>query len=46
MLDKLCATCGAPLGTVEGRDFHAFPSLDRLCELKEEELRGMGFGYR
>jgi 3-methyladenine DNA glycosylase/8-oxoguanine DNA glycosylase len=46
MLNNLCAACGAPLGTVDGRAFHAFPSLQALCELKEEQLRSMGFGYR
>jgi N-glycosylase/DNA lyase len=46
MLNTLCAACGVPLGSVDGREFHSFPSLERLCELTEEELRGMGFGYR
>ena len=46
MLNNLCVACGTRLGTVDGHHFHSFPSLERLCELKEEELRGMGFGYR
>jgi N-glycosylase/DNA lyase len=46
MLNTLCAACGTSLGTVDGCEFHSFPSLERLCELKEDELRGMGFGYR
>ena len=46
MLNNLCVACGTRLGTVDGHDFHSFPSLERLCQLKEEELRGMGFGYR
>jgi 3-methyladenine DNA glycosylase/8-oxoguanine DNA glycosylase len=46
MLNNLCMACGTLVGNVSGRDFHAFPSLERLCALKEEQLRGMGFGYR
>jgi 3-methyladenine DNA glycosylase/8-oxoguanine DNA glycosylase len=46
MLNNLCAAHGCPLGDVDGRTFHAFPSLERLCQLKEDDLRSMGFGYR
>jgi N-glycosylase/DNA lyase len=46
MLNNLCAAHGSPLGDVDGRAFHAFPSLERLCQLKEDDLRSMGFGYR
>ena len=46
MLNNLCVACGTRLGTIEGHHFHSFPTLERLCQLKEEELRGMGFGYR
>ncbi|CAA7400345.1 unnamed protein product [Spirodela intermedia] len=37
---------GEHLGTVEGVDFHRFPSIDRLAEVSEEQLRKAGFGYR
>ncbi|CAA6663847.1 unnamed protein product [Spirodela intermedia] len=37
---------GEHLGTVEGVDFHHFPSIDRLAEVSEEQLRKAGFGYR
>ena len=46
MLNNLCAAHGCPLGDVDGRTFHAFQSLERLCQLKEDDLRSMGFGYR
>ncbi|PIA47499.1 hypothetical protein AQUCO_01400262v1 [Aquilegia coerulea] len=37
---------GEYLGTVEGFDFHKFPSLERLSLVSEDELRAAGFGYR
>lgn len=37
---------GEHLGTVEGVDFHQFPSIDRLAGVSEEQLRKAGFGYR
>ncbi|PIA47495.1 hypothetical protein AQUCO_01400262v1 [Aquilegia coerulea] len=41
------ASClGEYLGTVEGFDFHKFPSLERLSLVSEDELRAAGFGYR
>lgn len=40
------ATRGPRLGTVQGLDFHAFPSVAELSELTEEQLRKAGFGYR
>uniref|UniRef100_A0A7C9CR19 DNA-(apurinic or apyrimidinic site) lyase n=1 Tax=Opuntia streptacantha TaxID=393608 RepID=A0A7C9CR19_OPUST len=45
MVDYI-SSFGDYLGTVEGFDFHEFPSLDRLAMLSEEELREAGFGYR
>lgn len=40
------SSLGSNLGTVEGFDFHEFPSLDRLSLVSEQELRDAGFGYR
>ncbi|XP_058189707.1 N-glycosylase/DNA lyase OGG1 [Rhododendron vialii] len=40
------SSLGNYLGTVGGLDFHEFPSLDRLSQVSEEELREAGFGYR
>lgn len=40
------SSLGNYLGTVGGLDFHEFPSLDRLLQVSEEELRKAGFGYR
>ncbi|KAL9262639.1 N-glycosylase/DNA lyase OGG1-like protein, partial [Drosera capensis] len=34
------------LGEVEGFEFHEFPSLERLVDVLEEQLRAAGFGYR
>ncbi|KAK3023058.1 hypothetical protein RJ639_044774 [Escallonia herrerae] len=39
------SSLGDYLGTVEGFDFYAFPSLDRLSMVSEAELRAAGFGY-
>ncbi|XP_059631790.1 N-glycosylase/DNA lyase OGG1 isoform X2 [Cornus florida] len=40
------SSLGKCLGTVEGLEFHEFPSLDRLSQVSEMELREAGFGYR
>ncbi|KAL2629948.1 hypothetical protein R1flu_014634 [Riccia fluitans] len=43
---EFLARQGPFLGTVEGIDFHAFPSLEQLANLTESQLRDAGFGYR
>ncbi|GAB4862094.1 8-oxoguanine glycosylase ogg1 [Ancistrocladus abbreviatus] len=45
MVDYI-SSIGKFLGTVEGFEFHEFPSLERLALVSEEELREAGFGYR
>lgn len=40
------SSLGDYLGTVEGFDFHEFPSLERLSMVSEQEFREAGFGYR
>lgn len=45
MVEYLAAH-GPRLGTVQGLDFHAFPSLAELANVTEEQLRKAGFGYR
>jgi len=45
MVRKLGAY-GEPLAEVGGCCLTVFPSLERIAELSEEELRGAGFGYR
>lgn len=40
------SSLGNYLGTVEGFEFHEFPSLERLSMVSEQELREAGFGYR
>ncbi|CAI5979588.1 unnamed protein product [Closterium sp. NIES-64] len=37
---------GPLIATMNGRPFHAFPSLSRLSSLSEPYLRERGFGYR
>jgi len=46
MVDRLCQAYGTKLGSFDGHDFYTFPSLKQLKRATEEELRGMGFGYR
>lgn len=45
MVDSISGL-GVYLGTVEGFRFYEFPTLDRLSDVSEEELRVAGFGYR
>ncbi|KAH8508957.1 hypothetical protein H0E87_010913 [Populus deltoides] len=40
------SSLGDHLGNVEGFEFHAFPSLERLALVTEQQLREAGFGYR
>lgn len=45
MVDHV-SSLGTYLGSVEGFQFHAFPNLEQLSLVSEEELRKAGFGYR
>lgn len=45
MVDYI-SSLGNYLGSVDGFEFHEFPSLDRLALVSEQELREAGFGYR
>ncbi|PKI57535.1 hypothetical protein CRG98_022186 [Punica granatum] len=45
MVDFISSS-GNYLGSVEGFDFHEFPTLEQLSEFSEEALREAGFGYR
>lgn len=40
------ATYGPELATVEGQVLHRFPTVARIAEITEAELRAKGFGYR
>lgn len=40
------SSLGTYLGEVEGFDFHAFPTLNQLSLVSEQQLRDAGFGYR
>jgi len=46
MIESLRRRYGTHLATLDGRAYFAFPSVDQLCHSTEEQLRGMGFGYR
>jgi N-glycosylase/DNA lyase len=37
---------GEPLGEVGGFVFHRFPTVDRLAQVSEQDLREARFGYR
>lgn len=39
------SSMGNHLGTVEGFEFHEFPSLERLSKVSEKEFREAGFGF-
>ena len=46
MLGRLRTRFGQHLATVGGDSYHAFPSVDALTAVREQQLRDMGFGYR
>ena len=45
IVERLCVLAGER-GELEGREFFAFPTPERLAALSEEELRALGAGYR
>ncbi len=46
-VNNLCKRYGRYIATIEGREYHDFPTLDALLHPSfEEELRELGFGYR
>ena len=46
MLDRLRAAYGEKLCTVGTHAMYTFPTMERLAQVEELELREMGFGYR
>ncbi|NXG24215.1 OGG1 lyase, partial [Grallaria varia] len=47
MIERLCQAFGRRLCCLDGRPFHAFPSLSALTGADAEaRLRALGFGYR
>ncbi|CAJ1974254.1 unnamed protein product [Sphenostylis stenocarpa] len=40
------SSLGTHVGDVGGFQFHAFPSLEQLSSVSEQQLRDAGFGYR
>jgi len=46
MLSKLRENYGNLLGEFDGMSYFSFPTLEQLSEIKEEDLRNLGFGYR
>ena len=45
IVENICEKCGNKL-KYNDRIFYAFPSAEQLSRLTEEELRGLGAGYR
>jgi len=47
MVENLCTEWGERLACFEGKEYFAFPAIERLAEEGvEERLRELGFGYR
>jgi len=47
MVSTLCELYGEKIGSLNGKIYYQFPTLDALdCELLESTLREHGFGYR
>ena len=47
LVEKLCVHFGEVAGTVDGKVWHAFPSVEALTkEDTEQKLRDLAFGYR
>ena len=45
-IEALCTAFGEQIGTFEGRELFAFPTLKKLASVKEEELDVCNLGYR
>ena len=45
-IEALCTAFGEPIGTAEGRELFAFPTIKKLASLKEEDLEICNLGYR
>lgn len=46
LIERLCETYGDLMFTDSGTAFHAFPKSETLAEIRPEDLRRLGFGYR
>lgn len=46
LIERLCETYGDLMFTDSGTAFHAFPKPETLAEIRPEDLRRLGFGYR
>lgn len=47
MVTRLAETFGESIGTFEGREYYAFPKIEKMsAEVEEQALRDDGFGYR
>ena len=45
-IEALCTRYGEKKVSENGVEYHAFPTVSALAEATEEELRGLGLGYR
>lgn len=46
LVEKLCAYCGEKRETSDGGYYYCFPTPKAIANLKEDELYGLGMGYR
>ena len=46
MVNNLCSNFGQPIFTFQGREFYTFPSIEKVADITEQELRDLGYGYR
>eukprot|EP01016_Furgasonia_blochmanni_P023709 TRINITY_DN25572_c0_g3_i1.p1 TRINITY_DN25572_c0_g3~~TRINITY_DN25572_c0_g3_i1.p1 ORF type:complete len:273 (-),score=59.59 TRINITY_DN25572_c0_g3_i1:60-878(-) len=46
MLGTLRKTYGKHLGSCENKDWYSFPTLEEFSKISEQDLRGLGLGYR
>lgn len=45
-IEKLCEQYGEKMTSTNGKEYYAFPTVQSLAEASEEELKGLGLGYR
>jgi len=46
MVDSMCLKYGEKILEHDGEEYYSFPTIERIAEVEEDELRDLGFGYR
>lgn len=46
MITKLCQNFGDPIAQHKEKIYYSFPSVEKVAQIKEQQLRDLGFGYR